>query len=130
MNEDNKQLSEELLTKIYTEALNIDLDASTEGTGGKDAKKGNPLLVACEFMKAQNEKELREREMDIREQEIKVAKADQINKAAATGVTAVGILASILCWRHLLKVEGLGGMITTQAGKTLTSGLKIFRLFK
>lgn len=123
MNEDNKQLSEELLTKIYTEALNIDLDASTEGTGGKDPKKGNPLLVACEFMKAQNERELRE-------QEIKIAKADQINKAAATGVTAAGILASILCWKHLLKVEGLGGMITTQAGKTLTSGLKIFRLFK
>lgn len=123
MEENVKQLQDELVAKVLNEAIAMDSNVSIE-----DQK--TLLMAANELLKTKNDMDLKDREMAIREKEVKIKKGDEINKAAATGVTAAGLVTFIVCWKQMLKLEGLGAMITSSCGKTLTSGLKIFKLFK
>lgn len=126
MEENVKQLQDELIAKAFAKTIeDIDNGRLAEGD-----KKTNQTLIANEILKTMYDKELREKEIENEANKIKVEKFDQVNKAAATAVTAGGLITFIVCWRQMLKLEGLGGMITTSCGKTLTSGLKIFKLFK
>ncbi|MBO7453501.1 MAG: hypothetical protein J6U54_24470 [Clostridiales bacterium] len=126
MKEDVKQLQDELIAKAFAKTIeDIDNGRLAEGD-----KKTNQTLIANEILKTMYDKELREKEIENEANKIKVEKFDQVNKAAATAVTAGGLITFIVCWRQMLKLEGLGGMITTSCGKTLTGCLKIFKLFK
>jgi hypothetical protein len=121
---------DELVLQKIEEAKDISLTSLNTDSNPKE-KKANPLLTVNELVKTRNEIQAQKAEMEIKQKELDAKKVENINECVKTagGIAGsiFGTIAFSKMFKNLLKFEETGHIVTSSAGRTILSCLRIFK---